>query len=206
MIPYQPKHFNVAEQAFALEVMRAHPLATLVSVRDGEPQCSHVPLVAREVDGGVVLLGHVAKANAHWQSWEGGGSVTAIFHGPDAYISPSLYVTRESVPTWNYVVVHAQGTVALTHDTLAKERILKALIDQHDAPYRAFWDTQLSEEFRERHKTHIVGFEIRVARLESKFKISQNRLPADRAGVLASMQSGDAKARELGAWMQRLAP
>ena len=63
MIPYQPKHFNVDEQAIALAVMRAHPFATLVSVRDGEPQCSHVPLVAREVDGGIVLLGHVAKAN-----------------------------------------------------------------------------------------------------------------------------------------------
>ena len=96
--------------------------------------------------------------------------------------------------------------MSITHDTLAKERILKALIDQHDAPYRAFWDTELSEEFRERHKTHIVGFEIRVARLESKFKVSQNRLPADRAGVLAAMQSGDAASRELGEWMQRLIP
>jgi transcriptional regulator len=206
MIPYQPRHFNVAEQAPALEVMRAHPLATLVSVRDGEPQCSHVPLVAREIDGSVVLLGHVAKANGHWQRWEGGAPVTAIFHGPDTYISPSLYVTRESVPTWNYVVVHAHGTVAITHDTLAKERILMALIDQHDPPYRAYWDTELSEEYRERHKAHIVGFEIRVSRIESKFKISQNRLPADRAGVLAAMQAGDARARELGAWMQRLAP
>ena len=206
MIPYQPKHFNVDDQAHALAVMRAHPFATLVSVRDGEPQCSHVPMVAREVDGGIVLLGHVAKANPHWQAWEGGAPVTAIFHGPDAYVSPSLYVTRESVPTWNYVVVHAHGSASITHDTLAKERILKALIDQHDAPYRAFWDTELSEEFRERHKTHIVGFEIRVARLESKFKVSQNRLPADRAGVLAAMQSGDAASRELGEWMQRLIP
>jgi transcriptional regulator len=206
MIPYQPKHFNIPEQAHALAVMRAHPLATLVSVRDGEPQCSHVPLVARESDSGIVLLGHVAKANAHWQHWDGEATVTAIFHGPDIYISPSLYVTRESVPTWNYIVVHAHGTVSITHDTLAKERILKALIDEHDPPYRARWDTELSEEFRERQKGHIVGFEIRVKRLEAKFKISQNRLPADRAGVLTAMQAGNADARELGDWMQRLTP
>ena len=205
MIPYRPRHFNVAEHAHALEVMRAHPLATLVSVRDGEPQCSHVPLVARETESGIVLLGHVAKANAHWQHWEGDASVTAIFQGPDTYISPSLYVTRETVPTWNYIVVHAHGTPTITHDTLAKERILKALIDEHDPPYRARWDAELSEEFRERQKAHIVGFEIRVTRLEAKFKISQNRLPADRAGVLAAMQAGNPDARELGAWMQRLA-
>jgi transcriptional regulator len=206
VIPYQPRHFNVTDTAHALAVIRAHPFATIVSVRDGEPQFTHAPLVAREMEGGVVLLGHVAKANAHWQHWESGAPMTAIFHGPDAYISPSLYVTRESVPTWNYIVVHAHGTPTITHDTAAKERILKALIDQHDPPYRAFWDTELSEEFRERHKGHIVGFEMRVTRLEAKFKISQNRLVTDRAGVLAAMQAGDANARELGEWMQRLAP
>ena len=74
MIPYQPKHFNVDDQAHAVAVMRAHPFATLVSVRDGEPQCSHVPMVAREVDGGIVLLGHVAKANPHWQAVGGRGA------------------------------------------------------------------------------------------------------------------------------------
>lgn len=206
MIPYQPKLFAVDERAHALAVIRAHPLATLVSVVDGEAHFTHAPLVARASDAGVVLLGHVARANPHWKAWEAGIAVTAVFHGPDAYISPSWYVTRESVPTWNYVVVHAHGQATTLHDSAAKERVLKALIDQHDPDYRVRWDTELSEEYRERHKSHIVGFELRVTRLEAKFKVSQNRLPGDRAGVLAAMQAGDADAQALGAWMQTLVP
>ena len=203
---YQPPHFSVADRDVALELMRRHALATLVSGADGgEPVVSHAPLVAR-VDGErLVLLGHFAKPNPQWKQWRDGDHVLAIFHGPDAYVSPFWYATKEAVPTWNYAVVHALGAVTLAHDSDAKERVLKALIDAHDAPYRARWD-ELDLAWREKMKGGIVAFELAVTRLDVKFKVSQNRSEADRAGVRRAMRDGDAGARELAEWMQRVSP
>lgn len=203
---YQPPHFSVGERDVALELMRRHPLATLVSNSDGdEPVVSHAPLLAH-VDGErLVLHGHLAKPNPQWKPWRDGDPILAIFHGPDAYVSPFCYATKEAVPTWNYAVVHAIGAVTLGHDSDAKERVLKALIDAHDVPYRARWDA-LDVEWREKMKGGIVAFELAVTRLDVKFKVSQNRNEADRAGVLRAMQNGDPRARELAEWMQRLIP
>jgi len=200
---YEPKHFKVEQQEAALAVMRRHPLATVVSAAGAEPLFTHAPLVACERDGAVRLLGHMARANPHWRAWTDGARVTAIFHGPNAYVSPSWYAAKEAVPTWNYVVVHAQGAVTLTHDSAGKEAILKALIDAHDPPYRRQWDEALSEDFRERQKSAIVGFEIAVDRIDAKFKLSQNRPPGDRAAVRAA-HAAASPALSLADWMQRL--
>jgi transcriptional regulator len=203
---YQPPHFAVAERDVALELMRRHPLATLVSGADGgEPLVSHAPLLASADGERLALLGHLAKPNPQWKQWRDGDRVLAIFHGPDTYVSPFWYEAKEAVPTWNYAVVHALGTVTLAHDSAAKERVLKALIDAHDAPYRARWD-ELDPEWREKMKGGIVAFDLAVTRLDVKFKVSQNRSEADRAGVLRAMEGGDARARELAGWMRRVMP
>jgi transcriptional regulator len=109
------------------------------------------------------------------------------------------------VPTWNYAVVHAACVVTLWHEAEAKERVLKALIDAHDAPYRARWD-ELDADWREKMKGGIVAFEIAVTRLDIKLKVTQNRGLADRQGVLQAMNRGDAGGRELAEWMRRLMP
>jgi transcriptional regulator len=203
---YQPPHFRIGERAVALELMRRHPLATLIGgVHDGEPLVSHVPLVPRADGDTLELLGHVAKPNPQWKAWSDGDAVLAIFHGPDAYVSPFCYEVEQAVPTWNYAVVHAAGRVTLTHDSDGKERVLKALIDVHDVPYRKRWD-ELDPKWREKMKNGIVAFAIAVTRLDVKVKATQNRSAADRAGVLRAMQGGDERARALGEWMQRLGP
>lgn len=203
MTLYQPAHFAVGELAELLQLMRAQPLATLVSVDGGEPTFTHLPLEVDEAAGEVRLLGHLALANPHWRQWVGGASVTAIFHGPDGYVSPRWYTVREAVPTWNYVVVHARGRIAVRHDSDEKERILKRLIDRHDAPYRAQWD-ELGHDYRERMKRGIVGVTVAVERLEGKFKLSQNRSPQDRAGVHDGLDAGQPRGKELAEWMRRL--
>lgn len=207
---YQPPHFArnaPAQRADALAVMRAHPLATLVSVVDGAPLLSHAPLgVQHKGDGkgdALALLGHFAAPNPHARVLVDGALVSAIFHGPDAYVSPSWYQVREAVPTWNYVVVHARGTVRRIDDSDSKERVLKALIDRHDSAYHAQWDA-LPLEFREKMKRGIVAFEIAVDELAAKFKLSQNRSADERAGVHAALAEGDAKARALAGWMRAL--
>jgi transcriptional regulator len=203
---YQPPHFAVGQRDIALELMRRHPLATIVSAAEGgEPAVSHAPLVANLHGDDLVLHGHLAKPNPQWKAWKDGDRVLAIFHGGDAYVSPSCYEVGQAVPTWNYAVAHAACAVTLRHDAEAKERVLKALIDAHDVPYRKRWD-ELDVEWREKMKGGIVAFDLAVDRLDVKFKVSQNRSPADRAGVLQAMQQGDAGARELAEWMRRLMP
>jgi len=200
---YQPRHFVVAERAHLLQLVRAHPLATLVSVNDGAPSFTHLPLEVEESAAGLRLLGHVAHANPHWSQWRDEEEVTAIFHGPNAYVAPAWYAARAAVPTWNYIVVQARGRIHVTHDSAAKELILKTLIERHDPPYRAQWD-ELGAEFREKMKRGVVGLTIAVEELEGKFKLSQNRSAEDRAAVRAAHARGDAQARLLADWMQRL--
>ena len=203
---YQPPHFSGAGRDIALDLMGRHPLATLVSgVAAGDPAVSHAPLLARPDGERLVLHGHLAKPNPQWKQWQDGDAVLAIFHGPDAYVSPFCYEAKEAVPTWNYAVVHALGRVTLYHDGEAKERVLKALIDTHDVPYRARWD-ELDPAWREKMKGGIVAFDLAVTRLDVKFKLSQNRSEADRSGVLRALQTGDARAQELAEWMQRVMP
>lgn len=201
---YCPAHFAVGEKAAALDVMRQHPLATVISALPGadEPQVSHLPLVAEERGEAVHLHGHLARANPHWQHWRDGLRMLAVFHGPDAYVSPFNYQARAAVPTWNYVVVHASGRVLLHDDPESKEVVLKRLIDAHDVPYRQRWD-ELDHDFRERMKEAIVAFEIVVERIDAKFKLSQNRPAADRLAVAAAMQGVGERGVELAGWMQR---
>ena len=200
---YMPTHFSVPDRTNVIGVMRAYPLATLVSVADGVPSFSHVPLVVEERGESIALLGHVAIANPQWRTWGAEQPVIAVFHGPNGYVSPRLYSVREAVPTWNYIAVHVQGNLRKVEGSAGKEGILKALIDMHDVPYREQWD-ELGEEFREKMKRGIVGFEIAVERIDGKFKLSQNRPPQDRASVLAAMEAGGASGSSMAEWMRRL--
>jgi transcriptional regulator len=205
---YQPAHFNLADRAHALALMRAHPLATLISVHKGaahdDPLISHAPLMALEVEGEPVrLIGHLAAMNPHAALLTDGLPVTAIFHGPQGYVSPAWYTAKKAVPTWNYAVVHTRGRVRRIDDSEGKEQVLKSLIDRHDLPYHAQWD-ELDLTYREGMKRGIVGFEIVVESLAAKFKLSQNRSAEDRAGVANRLLSGDPAAQALAAWMHRL--
>jgi transcriptional regulator len=205
---YQPPHFDLADRAYALALMQAHPLATLISVQAGElhddPMVSHAPLMAIEAAGRPLrLLGHLAAMNPHAALLVDGAAVTAIFHGPQGYVSPAWYTVKKAVPTWNYAVVHARGRVVRIEDSAGKERVLKALIDRHDLPYHAQWDA-LDADYREGMKRGIVGFEIVVETIASKFKLSQNRSAADRTAVANGHLSGDPAAQALAVWMRRL--
>lgn len=200
---YMPPHFTVADRDTHLAAMRAYPFATLVSVADGEPVFTHAPLVLEQRGDGLALLGHLAIANPHWKTWTAEQRVTAIFHGPNAYISPRWYTVREAVPTWNYIALHVYGRLETIQDSDGKERVLKALIDTHDGGYRAQWD-ELGEEYREKMKRGIVAFEIAVDRVDAKFKLTQNRAQQDKANVLAAMEQGGAGEQALAAWMRRL--
>jgi transcriptional regulator len=183
---YIPEHFRNEDRATALAFMRANPFVILVSNTDDGPFATHIPVVIRESADHLTVCGHVAKANPHWRYLQDNPSCLMIFHGPHAYISPSNYDTREVVPTWNYGAVHIYGTATTYAEPNQLLDMLHDLIPTFDATYEQQWDT-LSEPYRQRMLSHIVGFEIAVTKLEAKFKLSQNRTRNEQQHVIDSL-------------------
>lgn len=184
---YIPEHFRVEDRATALAFMRANPFAILVSTTNEGPFATHVPVVVRETGDHLTVRGHVAKANPHWRYLEEQTPCLMIFHGPHSYISPSNYVTHENVPTWNYGAVHVYGkasTYSAPGDLLS---ILEDLIPTFEAAYSEQWGS-LSEAYRSRMLSHIVGFEIAVTKVEAKMKLSQNRTRQEQQNVINSLK------------------
>lgn len=166
--------------------MRANPFAILVSPADDGPFATHLPVVIRENEENVVIRGHVAKANPHWRYLDREPHCLLIFHGPHAYVSTKNYLTPENVPTWNYGAVHVYGTArtfSAPEDLLG---VLHELIPTFEGAYAEQW-AGLSQSYRDRMLSHIVGFEIAVAKIEAKFKLSQNRTKEEQVNVIASL-------------------
>ena len=182
---YIPEFNRVEDRGKTIAFMRANPFAILVSVNENAPFATHLPVVVSEVDGQLILRAHVAKTNPHWQLIDKQESLL-IFHGPHAYISPSLYEVRESVPTWNYAAVHLYGKGRIVSDEAGATRVLEDLILQFDESYREQWNS-LSADYRTRMLRHIVAFEIAVTRIEAKFKLSQNRTKAEQENVIRAL-------------------
>ena len=187
---YIPRHFRVDDRETLERFVGAHAFGTLVSTGPDGLCVSHIPfLPERAADGSLRLLGHVARANAHWQHLEAAGEVLAIFEGPHAYVSPTWYANHPSVPTWNYAVVHARGTARLLPAAdLARllDRLSRSYEDGRPAPWRM---ETLPADFASKLLEAIVGFEIAVDRLEGKFKLSQNRRREDVDGVAAALEA-----------------
>jgi transcriptional regulator len=196
-----PGHFRVDDRATLEAFVAAHGFATLVSAGPAGLAASHVPLLAeRDATGNLRLVGHVARANAHWRELEAAGEVLAIFAGPHAYVSPTWYAHHPSVPTWNYAVVHARGRARLLPAEALPDlldRLSRAYEDGRPAPWR------LGEQppgFVDKLLGAIVGFEIAVQSLEGKFKLSQNRRREDIDRVAEALE--DAGSGDLAALMR----
>jgi transcriptional regulator len=201
---YIPNAFQNQNRDELITFMQANSFATLVSILDGVPFASHIPLVVTVAHDTVTLTGHLAMANPHWQAFSTAETL-AIFSGPHAYISPSLYEKHESVPTWNYIAVHAYGqpTIRLLGDSQEDmETMISGMIDIYDKGYHAQWQS-LPERFREGMMQGIVGFEMVVTRLEGKAKLSQNRSHLDQVTVAqALLESTDPVVHRVGEAMQ----
>jgi transcriptional regulator len=200
---YIPEFNRVRDHADTVSFVQANPFAILVSASDSGPFATHIPILAREADHQMVLHGHMAKANPHTALLEQGQESLAIFHGPHAYISPRLYESRESVPTWNYAAVHVYGHARAVTDPEHLLEEMRDIIYAFDPAYFEQWSS-LSDRFRYGMLKHIVGFEIVATRIEAKFKISQNRSLADQAAVIASLgQSPDSDAVAVSKLMEK---
>lgn len=200
---YLPPQFKSDDRSHALSLIRSHPLASLISMdAEGWPYVTHLPLHVQEQGEDLVLLGHVAKPNAHWRLLQERPQAVVTFLGPHAYMSPGVYPDRQRVPTWNYLAVHCRVQATLLTENEAKDKLLKQLIGDHDPAYAEQWRS-LGEDYQRKMLAGIVAFELRVTQLQCKLKLNQHR-PEAHAAMKAAYAAGDANARELAGWMDRL--
>ena len=183
---YIPEHFRVEDRDAAIAFMRANPFAILVSTTDAGPFATHAPVVISESGERLTIRGHVAQANPHWRYLQADPMSLMIFHGPHAYVSPSNYATRETVPTWNYGAVHAYGNARTYSAPEELRAMLHDLIPTFEAAYEEQW-AGLSDAYRQRMLSHVVGFEMAVTKLEAKFKLSQNRTKQEQQQIIDSL-------------------
>ncbi|WP_088894028.1 FMN-binding negative transcriptional regulator [Leptolyngbya ohadii] len=202
---YRPAAFQEDSTEKLVSFMRANSFATLVSIVEGIPFASHIPLVVVQEDDRVKLIGHLAKQNPQAQVLSTGESL-AIFTGAHAYISPKLYEKHENVPTWNYIAVHAYGVaqpITLKDSPDSMNEMIDGMIDAYEADYRSQWHS-LSNGYREGMMNGIVGFEMTVMRLEGKYKLSQNRNQAEQQNVSrVLLESDDPAAQAIDLEMQQ---
>lgn len=193
---YSPPYNQVEDRAEVIDFMRANSFALLVTGRGGALHASHLPVMVQERDGSVVLDLHMAKTNPQWNEFCD-DEVMAVFFGPHAYISPRWYEEQERVPTWNYAAVHAYGIARVVHDEGAKQAAQRRLVAVLDPQWLPKFDA-LRPQYVKRMLEGIVNFEVRVTRLETRWKLSQNRSRRERELIAAALErSEDSAARGL---------
>lgn len=183
---YNPQRYKAENISEAFDLMDQHPFATVISVSEGTPQVSHLPLTPKRTGEQIELIGHLARANPHWRLLST-ANTTAIFQGPHAYITPTWYA-KDDVPTWNYSTVHASGPIQLIEDHDGLVECLKDLTAHVERHWPSGWAFAIPGDLSGNVLSKsIVGFRIRVESISFKKKLSQNRSVADRAGVLRGL-------------------
>lgn len=192
---YLPKHFEQPDRDALVALMRERPLATLVIATPDGPTADLIPL-EYVADAGAhgALRGHVARANPLWK--HAGAPALAVFTGPEAYISPGWYPSKREhgkvVPTWNYTMVQARGTLRVHDDAPWLRALVGRLTDRHEAAQPQPWSVNdAPDDYVQQMLRAIVGIEIELASLVGKWKVSQNRSAADREGVASGLSTTD---------------
>ena len=190
---YIPDHFREARPEVLQDAMRQIGFATLVTHdAQGGLEANHMPmLLEANQEAKPVLRGHVARANPVWKAGE--GEALAIFLGPHAYVSPNWYpskaATGKAVPTWNYITVHAKGTIRWVQDAAWLRAHVTRLSETHEGQRPDPWKvSDAPESYVEAMLKGIVGFELAIIQLDGKYKLNQNRDQADREAVAAAYE------------------
>ena len=208
---YLPAHFEQSDPQAIAEAIAQNPLATLVT-RDGEDLVAdHVPfLLEGSPAPGARLIGHVAIANDVWRRAGEGARVLAVFQGPHAYVSPNWYPSKREhhrvVPTYNYVTVQINGTLHASQDPAVKRRAVEALTARMESTQPAPWKVaDAPPDYLETMLAAIVAIELRIDRVQAKWKASQNRSADDRAGVAEALsrETQPETVRQMGALIER---
>ena len=187
---YIPDAFAETDVGRLHDLIEAYDFGMLVTSAEPTPSISHLPFVLDRTAGpNGTLQAHMARANPHWQSF--GGHALVVFRGPHSYVSPTWYEPdAPAVPTWNYAVVHAYGTPRIVDDPAAVRAKQERLVATHEADRSPSWNMDgQPPTFIENMLKGIVAFEIPIARLDGKFKLSQNRSTTDQRNVAQALDA-----------------
>lgn len=192
---YEPPHFRIEDREAAFAVIRRHPLGILISGGACGLIANPVPFtLAKSGEGEDVLRAHLARPNGQWKALAEAPEALVVFQGVEHYVTPSWYETKREtgkvVPTWNYVHVQVKGRATIHEDPAFLADQIAALTDQHEGVRAEPWAVaDAPDAFIQAQMRGIVGIEIAIETLTAKFKLSQNRNAADRAGVSAGLES-----------------
>jgi transcriptional regulator len=195
---YVPAHFKEDRVPVLHDAIRTYGFGTLVTASEHEIEASHLPMLLEPAPAPFgMVLGHVARANPQWQRVKSGFQALAIFLGPNAYITPSWYPTKQQsgkvVPTWNYLAIHAYGTISFYDDPTELRDHVGKMTDTHEASQAAPWAvSDAPADYVENMLGAIIGFRLLITKLEGKWKMSQNRPEQDVSGVLKGLAGEDA--------------
>jgi transcriptional regulator len=203
-ILYVPAHFSETDISVLHELINTRSLGTWITQGDGELVVNHIPffLDLSSSEHGT-LVGHVARANSVWQSFSRTVPSVVVFQGPQAYISPAWYPSKQIdgkvVPTWNYAVAHVHGMPRIVEDRARLLEIVRTLTDLHEGGQAAPWRvSDAPADFIDALLGGIVGIEIPIAKLAGKWKVSQNRQQGDKTGTVAGLGAiGSDEANEM---------
>jgi transcriptional regulator len=191
---YLPKMFEERRPEILHDTIRKHSLGTLVVMTANGLEANHIPFeIAADAGPFGTLHGHVARANPVWRDFDAGVEALVVFNGPQGYVTPSWYPTKQesgkAVPTWNYIVVHARGTLRVVDEPGKTRAHLEQLTAHHEAGRPHPWKlTDAPQDYLEQMFRQIVPIEIPLTQLFGKWKVNQNRVERDRVGVMAGLK------------------
>lgn len=199
---YIPEHFKVSDDQELIRFIQTYSFGSLISQVEQAFFATHLPFLYKESDGKrAYLAGHLAKANPHWKNLEG-TEVLVLFQGPHAYISPSWYAEKQAVPTWNYTAVHVYGRFSILHEAKELQQLIVDTVRFYEPESELL--QHLDEKYYEQMLQGIVGFQIEIARIEGKYKLSQNKSAETQQRVIDALRSSaDPGAVELADFMVR---
>lgn len=186
---YVPQSFRFQDNKEMIDFMKQYSFATIVTMGDTVPLASHLPFFISEDAGRLLLTAHFAAVNPQTRYIEANTSLV-IFTEPHAYISPTHYDKRESVPTWDYISVHAYGKAKILADEASKLRVLEQMITFYEREYLEQWQG-LPEKYRTGMMGGIVAFELEVRDLQGQKKLSQNKTDAERERIVRQLEKSD---------------
>ncbi len=192
---YQPPHFREDRLEIQHALIRAHPLGLLITAGVGGLQANPIPFLVDDRGGGLgMLVAHMARANPQWRELQSVDECLVVFQGPQRYVTPSWYPSKAEhgkvVPTWNYATVHVWGRPRVVDDAGWLRDQVGRITDHQETPRAKPWAVDdAPDDYIATQLRGIVGLEIPIARIEGKWKVSQNRAEADRAGVARGLEA-----------------
>ena len=198
---YIPKYFAIQDEEMKYEIMEQNSFATLFSQHNGEPYATHLPLLLNRET--LILHGHFARPNDQWKD-SGNQQVLAIFQGPHSYISPSWYETNNAVPTWNYVAVHVYGELEIVEDEQELIDSLQELVHKYEDQESTYSLNDVNPNYMGGLRKGIVGFKIKINKIEGKAKLSQNHSFGGRKLVVEKLEKvGSEESRAIAGLMRK---